>query len=98
MKKASYDFTQWAGRLETYFGRDIVIYNHEGVYMCGDTCRAYRSPASLQEDRYIRQINQDIGTVCAYIDTANLTYTERQILDTIIPFIESNIEKEAGVI
>lgn len=88
------EFTQWAEYLARYFGEALIIYDSEGDYMWGNTSTVYRNPIHMQEDRYIKPVNKDIGMVCAYLDTTQLTYSERQILSIIIPFIESQLDDE----
>ena len=90
------EFTQWAEYLARYFGDKLIIYDDEGVYMWGDTATTYKNPTYMQIDNHIKPIYRDLGIICAYLDTTNLTYSERLILETIIPFIESQLDDEGA--
>lgn len=91
---AENEFTQWAEYLARYFGNQLIIYDSEGRYMWGDIATTYRRPHYMTTDKHIRAVHKDIGVVCAYLDTIKLTYNECRILDTIIPFIESQLDNK----
>lgn len=83
------DFTQWAEYLARYFGHDLLIYGTRGRLMWGSPARVNLTRAELQE---LRPVYRDIGKVIAYLNPNNLTRSEQSILDTIIPFIESQLD------
>lgn len=90
------EFTQWAEYLARYFGQEIIIYNNTGEVMWGRFSDFRKTVAQLQRNPWVRVINKDIGQPIAYIDTNRLTVNECKILDTIIPFIESQLEDEGA--
>lgn len=90
------DFTQWAEYLARYFGHELIIYDSNGDHMWGSPALLKREVSELKSAREVRPVYKDINVVCAYLDTTELTYGERQILDTLIPFIESQLEDEGA--
>ncbi len=88
------EFTQWAEYLARYFGHDLLIYDTEGRLMWGSPAECTRTIEELTSNPYVRAVYKDIGIPAAYLDWDNLTLSERQILDTLIPFIESQLEDE----
>lgn len=82
-------FTRWAEYLARYFGHDLIIYDTRGRLMWGSPARVKLTQEELQG---LRPVYQDIGKVIAYLNPDNLTNGEQSILDTIIPFIESQLD------
>ena len=82
-------FTQWAEYLARYFGHDLLIYDTQGRLMWGSPARVKLAREELQE---LRPVYRDIGKAIAYLNPDNLTGSEQSILDTIIPFIESQLD------
>ena len=82
-------FTQWAEYLARYFGHDLLIYDTKGRLMWGSPARVKLTQEELQA---LRPVYRDIGKVIAYLNPDNLTRSEQSILDTIIPFIESQLD------
>jgi hypothetical protein len=82
-------FTQWAEYLARYFGHDLLIYDTQGRLMWGSPARVKLTREELQG---LRPVYRDIGKVIAYLNPNNLTRSEQSILDTIIPFIESQLD------
>ena len=82
-------FTQWAEYLARYFGHDLLIYDIKGRLMWGSPARIKLTRDELQK---LRPVYRDIGKVIAYLNPDNLTRSEQSILDTIIPFIESQLD------
>ena len=83
------EFTRWAEYLARYFGHDLLIYDTQGRLMWGNSARVKLTQEELQA---LRPVYQDIGKVIAYLNPDNLTNGEQSILDTIIPFIESQLD------
>ena len=86
------EFTQWAEYLARYFGDVLAIYDKEGNRMWGDSDS---EPYLTEKRKYapsIHTIYKDIAEPVAYCDTIGLTAKEYNILMTIIPFIESQLE------
>jgi hypothetical protein len=90
------EFTQWAEYLARYFGHDLLIYDAEGRLMWGSPADIYTSPEVLQKDPYTSIVYRDIGEIVAYLVWASLTPGEEQILATLIPFIESQLDDEGA--
>jgi hypothetical protein len=89
------EFTQWAEYLARYFGDALAIYDKEGVKMWGnDDCDPNINPMKLPVGVY--PIYKDIAEPIAYYDPDGLTNGEMNILKTIIPFIESQLEDEGA--
>ena len=89
------EFTQWAEYLARYFGDVLAIYDKHGDRMWGDSDSApYIDPYHLHPSVY--PIYRDIGEPIAYYDTIGLTAKEVEILKTIIPFIESQLDDEGA--
>jgi hypothetical protein len=89
------EFTQWAEYLARYFGEALAIYDNKGDRMWGDNdSDPYIDPYHLSPSVY--PIYKDIGEVVAYYDIIGLTAKEVQILKTIIPFIESQLDDEGA--
>ena len=89
------EFTQWAEYLARYFGHDLLIYDTNGVLMWGSPAKCRLMSDELQDSDHLRTVYKDIGAPVAYLDATNLTNSEIHILDTIIPFIESQLEEGA---
>ena len=90
------EFTQWAEYLARYFGQEIIIYDKTGEIMWGRFSDFRKTVAQLRRNPWVRVVNKDIGEPIAYIDTVRLTPSEGKILETIIPFIESQLEDEGA--
>lgn len=88
------EFTQWAEYLARYFGHDLLIYSKDGILMWGSPAPTYESPASLRIHPLMAPVNKDIGKPIAYLGYAALTQGEINLLYTLIPFIESQLEDE----
>lgn len=89
------EFTQWAEYLARYFGHDLLIYDTNGNLMWGSPAICHRDPAQLPKDFNILTVNADILRPIAYLDISHLTSSEVDILECIIPFIESQLDDEA---
>ena len=91
------EFTQWAEYLARYFGSSLAIYSVDGELMAGDK---YFSESLTQKELYntpsIYPIYKDIAEPIAFYDMSELTGKECEILKTIIPFIESQLDDEEG--
>lgn len=90
------EFTQWAEYLARYFGQEIMIYDNTGEIMWGRGTDFRKTVVRLQRDPWVRVVNKDIGQPIAYLNTVRLTPKEIEILDTIIPFIESQLDDEGA--
>lgn len=89
------EFTQWAEYLARYFGEALAIYDNKGDRMWGNSdSDPYIDPYHLSPT--IRPIYKDIAEPIAYCDIIDLTNKEVEILKTIIPFIESQLEDEGA--
>lgn len=89
------EFTQWAEYLARYFGEALVIYDNKGNKMWGDSdAYPYINPMKLPVGVY--PIYKDIAEPIAYYDASGLTNGETNILKTIIPFIESQLDDEGA--
>ena len=89
------DFTQWAEYLARYFGDVLAIYDKQGNRMWGDSdSDPYINPNKLRPSVY--PIYKDIAEPIAYYDSIGLTAKEVEILKTIIPFIESQLDDEGA--
>ena len=89
------EFTQWAEYLARYFGEALAIYDKHGDRMWGDSdSDPYIDPYHLNPSVY--PIYKDISEPIAYYDTIGLTAGEVNILKTIVPFIESQLEDEGA--
>ena len=98
MSKKNYDFTVWAERIAIYFGEYIGIYNTEGKRL--NETPLYPTEQSIEQLEGGALIIPIYGNfeVVGYLDTEEMTITERSLADTIKHFIESNIDKEVGAI
>lgn len=90
------EFTQWAEYLARYFGHDLLIYDVNGDKMWGSPAVCHRDIQELHICATTAIVNKDIGRPIAYLDYANLTNSEVNILKTIIPFIESQLDDEVA--
>ena len=90
------EFTQWAEYLARYFGHDLLIYDINGRLMWGSPSVLYRDIEELQNSLSVQTVYKDIGQPIAFLDWINLTQSEYNILLTIIPFIESQLEDEGA--
>lgn len=89
------EFTQWAEYLARYFGEALAIYDAQGNRMWGDSdSDPYINPNRLSPSAY--PIYKAIAEPIAYCDTIGLTGKEIEILKTIIPFIESQLDNEGA--
>lgn len=89
------EFTQWAEYLARYFGEALAIYDKHGDRMWGDSdSDPYIDPYHLSSS--IHPIYKDIAEPIAYCDIMGLTNKEVEILKTIIPFIESQLDDEGA--
>ena len=90
------EFTQWTEHLARYFGHDLLVYSEDGTLMWGSPAPVYVSPASLRNHPLMTPVYKDIGKPVAYLGYAALTKSEADILHTLIPFIESQLEDEGA--
>ena len=89
------EFTQWAEYLARYFGKAIAIYDLNGDLMWGsEEDEAHLTQKQLLMRPSVYPIYKDIGEAVAYYDGSSLTNSEYNILETIIPFIESQLDDE----
>lgn len=91
--------TQWAKYLYNYFGYlNISIYDAEGCYIDkeGVTSREIKKDIADLEDlnQYRAIINYNTLTVSGYIEVLTLMEHEKNILNTILPFVEACMELE----
>ncbi len=86
------EFTKWAEYLARYFGHDLLIYDINGRLMWGSPAVMRRNPMELQDNICVHTVYKDIGQPIAYLDWGNLTQGEYNILLTIVPFIESQLD------
>lgn len=87
-------FAQWAQYLHRYFGDILIIYNIDGVKMCGTTEDDWRDPDDLKQDPAVLKVNRDISETIAYCDTKSLSGVEASLLHTLVDFIESQLEAD----
>lgn len=90
------EFTQWAEYLARYFGQEIKIYDKTGELMWGKPNDFRKTVAQLERNPWVFKVYKDIGEVIAYLDRSCLTPKETEILQAIIPFIESQLEEEGA--
>ena len=90
------EFTQWAECLARYFGHDLLIYDINGDKMWGEPAVCHRDVQELQDNICVETVFKDINQPIAYLDWTNLTQSEYNILLTIIPFIESQLDDEGA--
>lgn len=90
------EFTQWAEYFSRYFGHDLLIYGADGILMWGSPAPVYVSPDTMREHPTMTPVYKDIGKPIAYLEYSMLTKGEIDILHTIIPFIESQLEDEGA--
>lgn len=90
------EFTQWAEYLARYFGHDLLIYDINGVLMWGSPAPLHRDVKYLQSEKTVLTVYKDIGQPIAYLEWYMLTRSEIEILHTIVPFIESQLEDEGA--
>lgn len=90
------EFTQWAEYLARYFGHDLLIYDTEGRLMWGSPAKLQLTQKELSNRPSIYPIYKDIAEPIAYYDGSMLTPSEYRILQTIIPFIESQLDDEGA--
>ena len=90
------EFTQWAEYLARYFGHDLLIYDINGDKMWGEPAVCHRDVQELQDNICVETVFKDINQPIAYLDWTNLTQSEYNILLTIIPFIESQLDDEGA--
>ena len=89
------EFTQWAEYLARYFGENLAIYDLNGDLMYGSNeDELHLTQAQLINRASIYPIYKDIAEPIAYYDGSSLTNNEYRILNTIIPFIEAQLDDE----
>ena len=89
------EFTQWAEYLARYFGDKLAIYDLNGDLMWGsEEDDKHLTEKQLYNRPSVYPIYKDIGEPIAWYDGSALTPSEYKILDTIIPFIESQLDDE----
>jgi len=88
--------TQWAESLARYFGHDLFIYDTNGDLMWGEPTPFHEDIADLKANPYVIPVCKEIGQPIAYLNWDNLTRSEIQILETIVPFIESQLDDEGA--
>ena len=93
--KIQNEFTQWAEYLARYFGKDLTIYDIEGRVMWGSEEDTDLTKKQVYTRPSVYPIYKDINVTVAYYDGSMLTNGEFKILQTIIPFIESQLEDAA---
>ena len=89
------EFTQWAEYLARYFGEHLAIYDIEGHLMWGSADDTDLTQKQLYSRPSVYPIYKDINVTVAYYDGSDLTNKEYEILKTIIPFIESQLDDAA---
>lgn len=89
------EFTQWAEYLARYFGNDLLIYDNEGNRMWGKPTHNNRPVEDLEQDKDVIGVVKGFDII-AYIDKCFITNSEKAILETIIPFIESQLDDEGA--
>ena len=89
------EFTQWAEYLARYFGDKLAIYDLNGDLMWGsEEDDKHLTEKQLYNRPSVYPIYKDIGEPITWYDGSALTPSEYKILDTIIPFIESQLDDE----
>lgn len=86
------EFTQWAEYLARYFGNNLSIYDTEGRLMWGSEEDTDLTQRQLLNRPSVYPIYKGIAEPVAYYDGSMLTNSEFRILETIIPFIESQLD------
>lgn len=84
----------WVQCLNRYFGHDILIYNAQGHLLSGSPAWVDRPIPELEEDFDVIAVYKDIGVVAFYVDMVHLTQSESNIVRTLIPFIESQLDDD----
>ena len=90
------EFTQWAEYLARYFGHDLFIYDNKGNLMWGEPTPFHEDIEDLKTNPYVIPVYKNIGQPIAYLNWDNLTRSEINILHTIVPFIESQLDDEGA--
>lgn len=91
------EFTQWAEYLARYFGKDLAIYDCKGDLMWGsEEDDEHLTEKQLWNRPSVYPIFKNINESVAFYDGSSLTNSEQQILKTIIPFIESQLDDEGA--
>lgn len=93
--KIQNEFTQWAECLARYFGDVLTIYDTEGRVMWGHEDEEPLTKAQLYNRPSVYPIYKDMSETIAYYDGSELTNKEYEILKTIIPFIENQLDDAA---
>ena len=88
------EFTQWAEYLARYFGEALAIYDTQGNRMWGDSDSDPYLDTNQLFKPWMHPIYKDIAEPIAFCNTIGLTAKEYEILMTIIPFIESQLDDE----
>lgn len=89
------EFTQWAEYLARYFGKNLAIYDCKGDLMWGsEEDDEHLTEKQLWNRPSVYPIFKNINEPIAFYDGSSLTNSEQQILNTIIPFIESQLDDE----
>ena len=89
------EFTQWAEYLARYFGHDLLIYDKEGNRMWGEPAHLSRPIEDLEQDKDVIGVIKGFSII-AYLDKCFLTNSEKNILEAIVPFIESQLDDEGA--
>lgn len=87
------EFTQWAEYLARCFGHDLLIYDKEGKRMWGEPAHLSRPIEDLEQDNDVVKVIKNFDVI-AYLDKCFLTSREKIILETIVPFIESQLDDD----
>lgn len=89
--------TQWAKYLYNYFGYlNISIYDAEGCYIDKEGVVSWEIKKDItvleESNQYRAIINYNTLTVSGYIEVLTLMEHEKNILNTILPFVEACME------
>lgn len=94
------EFTQWAEYLARYFGEDLLIYDNKGYLMWGKPDRPHKKKLTAElrqrSGRSVVIVTKGFFDIVAYLDYTKLTGTEEDILQAIVPFIESQLDDEGA--
>lgn len=94
------EFTQWAEYLARYFGEELLIYDKSGNLMWGKPDRPHKKRLTSElrhcSGRSVIIVTKDFFDIVAYLDYTKLTGTEEDILQAIVPFIESQLDDEGA--
>lgn len=94
------EFTQWAEYLARYFGEELLIYDNRGNLMWGKPDRPHKkrltSELRQRSGKSVVIVTKGFFDIIAYLDYTKLTGTEEDILQAIVPFIESQLDDEGA--